>query len=361
MQIQFNDLSRENFSWNLVGESMKSILDSGIYLGGPFTLNLQKQLQEYLGTSFVHLVSDGTSALTLAFKALKLKFEVKTILMTPNAGGYGRVAANAAGLHVKYIDCDEQGQFSIERLKDHSESYDAVLVTHLYGKLNSNIADISDYLVGQGKYLIEDVAQAFGARYNNHAAGYWGDISTYSFYPTKNLGAAGDAGAVSTRWVDLYDLLKSLSQYGWGAKYQIELTDGENSRIDEIQAMLLGQSLKYVDQRNSKRRNIWCAYKKAIAFDSNLKLLGSEDETFVGHLAVLDVGERRAEIRYLLESKGISTSIHYPHLDYKNLPFIENWSCPNAEKLVRGILSIPLYPGLAPTEIDFICNALSEL
>ena len=359
MKLPFNNLSRsETFSENFI-EGLIELIRSGQYLSGPQTRNFEFALSDYLGVPFVKALSSGTSALVLALKSLSLDRQSE-VLMTANSGAYSRIAAELAHLDPVYMDVDLDGLVGLKQIESAvTKSTKAIIVTHLYGQLGE-MDEISRFCKENKIYLIEDCAQALGAKRNGKFAGSWGDVSAFSFYPTKNLGAMGDAGAIATSSRAIYENIQKLSQYGWSTKYSIEVKGGENSRIDEIQAYILSERLPHLDVLNQTRRLIWKRY--ALAFKGGTyRLIGQSAESFVAHLAVVDAKGDRDSFRSYLDSKGIQTAIHYPIPDHFQVAFpSRGLTLPNTEYLSKSIFSLPLFPELAETEISYVCSAITE-
>jgi len=359
VHLPFNDLSRSETISEDFFAGLMELIRTGHYLSGPYTKSFENTLSEYLGVPFVKAVSSGTSALVLALKSLRLP-EGSDVLMTANSGAYSRIAAEISNLNSVYVDVELDGLLTVMALeKAATENTKALIVTHLYGQLGE-MDEIYQFCKENKVYLVEDCAQALGAKRDGRFAGSWGDVSAFSFYPTKNLGAMGDAGAVATSSKAIYEKIEKLSQYGWGAKYSIEMKGGENSRIDEIQAFILLKRLPRLDISNQRRRYIWEKYARA--FDgSGYGLIGHPDESFVAHLAVVDAKTDRDAFREFLGTKGIHTAIHYPIPDHLQIGFPnDQLSLPNTEYLAKSIFSLPLFPELTKTEVDYVCSSITE-
>jgi dTDP-4-amino-4,6-dideoxygalactose transaminase len=191
--------------------------------------------------------------------------------------------------------------------------------------------------------------------------GTFGDLSCFSFYPTKNLGALGDAGAVLTNSPDLHESITSLRQYGWKRKYHVALRDGMNSRLDELQAAILNYFLPQLDNWNSRRREIAGSYLSQI--DNPLVTTPSEfSDNYVSHLFVIRTKNRKSLIDHLSQ-RGIGTDIHYPVPDHMQEPYrVENFNVtlPITERICKELITIPCFPELADSEIDKICTAINE-
>ena len=216
------------------------MLRSGWYLLGEETAAFESEFAEYLGVDHAVGVANGTDALRLAFTALRGGAPAGELVAAANAGGYGALAARLCGMQVRFADVEDNNLLmsasTLERALTPQTSI--VLVTHLYGKM-APIAAICELCHARGIAVVEDCAQAAGAHVNGLYAGSFGDAAAFSFYPTKNLGALGDGGAVVTTSDELAARVRRLRQYGWGVKYRLEEDGGQNSRLDEIQAAVL--------------------------------------------------------------------------------------------------------------------------
>ena len=362
--IQFNDLKRRLSSLPEVLKQITAVIESGHWIHGFEHSQFETEFANYLGVNNVFGVASGTDALELALRAAGCERNSKVITVA-NAGGYTSIAAASVGCEILYCDINVETQLidlsALEQML--SEDIQVVVVTHLYG----NVAPTSlvKELCGNfGIVVIEDCAQATGANQGGHKVGSMGDIGTFSFYPTKNLGAIGDGGAVSTNSQIFARRIKELRQYGWTTKYKIDSPGGMNSRLDELQAAVLRIGLTQLDHSNQLRRQILARYDKSLE-NSSLKLLTKYSSEDVGHLAVVllsDKNEREKFRKYMLEL-GIQTEIHYPILDSDQLGLPKNsqiFSLENSINSVGRIVSVPIFPELTEDEINRICDALSN-
>jgi dTDP-4-amino-4,6-dideoxygalactose transaminase len=362
--IPLNDLSRsQDIADGSLLQGLEGVLLSGNYILGPSTTLFEQSLAKYLGVGDACAVASGTDALVISLRALNLQ-PGSLVATTPNSGGYATTAIRQVGLLPIYVDCQENGGMSPASLSGilaNSKEVSAVIVTHLYG-LASSVKEIAEICDDFQLPLIEDCAQSLGAKFDGKFAGSFGTLATFSFYPTKNLGALGDAGAIASSDPGLSARIRSLRQYGWSTRYVTDLEGGTNSRIDEFQASVLLKRLPNLQFANAQRRAIWKRYRDAL--NSPWRIIGSDDENFVAHLAVVlcPEGERGNAAQYL-QSEKISTSIHYPILDYRQNAWVqlESGDCQTAENLTSRILTIPLFPELSELEIQHICNALTTL
>lgn len=364
--IPLNDLARSVSGRidPMLRETLERVITSGTYVLGHEVEAFEQEFGRYLGVNFVTSVGSGTDALVIGLRSLGVVKGSKAIVV-PNAGGYTTTALLEIGALPVFVDCDEKGRMDLQSLTTslhRNPEVNCVVATHLYG-LNSNIEAVADICESFSVNLLEDCAQATGAHVRGKKLGSFGDLSTFSFYPTKNLAAAGDAGAIATNSPKLAQIHRSLRQYGWSSRYEIELPFGTNSRMDELQAAVLRSRLASLDDLNLRRRQIWAAYEAAV-FGSGWRLIGDSSTDFVSHLGIL-VGPRgsREGAKAHFEKRGVSTSVHYPILDYLQPGWAEliEGNCPNAEDLTERILTIPLFPELTQEEIDSVATALREI
>jgi dTDP-4-amino-4,6-dideoxygalactose transaminase len=364
-QIPFNDLSRiPNDLLAQIQSAVSDVVASGWFVMGPEHNALELELSAYVGVKHAINVANGTDALQLGLAALGVSAG-DLVVTVANAGGYTSVAARLLGAVPAYCDVDEQTHLmspvSLRTcLEELSKKPAAIVVTHLYGAL-APVADI--YAVAQ-EYeipLLEDCAQSLGASVNSKRGGSLAEIATTSFYPTKNLGAVGDAGAVFTNSDELAQKVKTMRQYGWNGKYNMEFNSGQNSRLDELQAAVLRIKLPLLDSWNQRRREIHSRYEAAS--NGEVTFVNTSTESFVGHLAVV-TSPNRTQLLKFFSDRGIKTEIHYPIADHQQLlpaPFERSQDLSVTERLTTEIFSLPLFPELTDSEVDRICDALTEV
>lgn len=358
--VPMNDLSRSvRINRGELLAQLELVLDSGWFLLGPHSAAFADQLAAYLGLSHVVPVGNGTDALEIALRALMPDGRT-TVLCAANAGGYGTVAARRAGFEVTYADVDPETHCLdpddvVERLTD---TVGVVVVTHLYGRA-ADVAPIVEAAHAVGARVLEDCAQALGGVTEAGRIGSLADAATFSFYPTKNLGALGDGGAVSTRSDHVAADVRRLHQYGWESKYRIAVDGGRNSRLDELQAVVLAQRLPQLDGWNAARRAVISTY--AAASPHGVRVLPASGPSHTGHLAVLEVDDRDA-LRTHLESARVRTDVHYPIPDHLQPAFgatVATGSLPVTEALSAKVLSLPVFPELRDDEIARVGEALA--
>lgn len=359
--VPMNDLSRGIVRDRAaLDEAAASVISSGYVVMGPNHNRFQSELAAYLGVPHVLGVASGTDALEIAFKAVMPEGRT-TVLTAANAGGYSSVAARRAGYDVRYADVDPETLCLSADTVAAALTGDVgvVVVTHLYGLL-TDIEALIEHCHSQGVKVVEDCAQAIGARLGGRSAGSFADIAAISFYPTKNLGALGDGGAIVTSDDEIAARVRTLRQYGWSTKYRIDTPGGTNSRLDEIQAAFLLARLPLLDGFNERRREIIARYREA-ASGGPITVLPADGEHHVGHLAVA-LTEDREGVRTALAARGVQTDVHFPVPDHAQpgLPS-HGESLPVVERVVAQIFSLPCFPELTDDEVRQVCEAISEL
>lgn len=360
--IPFNDLKRETVELRpQLDAAVARVLDRGWYLVGEELKNFEQAFAGYLGIAHCLGMANGTDALELALRCLDVGSNDK-VIVAPNAGMYGTLAVSRVSAEPVFADVDPQNlcltPAGVETAAKSGAK--AVIVTHLYGQM-ADVKGIVAVARKHGLRVIEDCAQAHGARRDGAIAGTVGDIACFSFYPTKNLGALGDAGGVATNDAKLAEKAAALRQYGWKGKYRVEVPYGRNTRMDELQAAFLSVKLPQLDQRNERRRAIWRQYRDALG--GKLKLVGSDDASFVAHLCVLLVPDREG-LRQRLMDAGIATDIHYPIPDHRQPVWggrFDKVSLPVAERACAEVLSLPCFPEMTDQEVSQVAEALRKV
>jgi len=358
--IPVNDLRRGVLADEELAAAVDRVTRSGWYVLGEETSAFERELGDYLGVAHVVGVASGTDALELAFTALG-GGPGQEVVTVANAGGYSALAARRCGMHVRFADVEERDLLASSRTIEEALTPRTaiVVVTHLYGKM-APVAAICDLCRSRGIAVVEDCAQAVGAHTSGRYAGSFGDAAAFSFYPTKNLGAIGDGGAVVSCDEEVAARARRLRQYGWGVKYRVEEDGGMNSRLDEIQAAVLRVRLPRLDELNRRRREIAGRYANALA-SSAVAMAQDGGGDYVAHLAVVRT-QRRAAFADGLRARGVSTAVHYPVPDHRQkiigTPTVR---LPVTEEAAGQILTLPCFPELEREEIEILCAALSEV
>ncbi|MBC7488709.1 MAG: DegT/DnrJ/EryC1/StrS family aminotransferase [Glaciimonas sp.] len=343
-----------------IDAAIKRVLDRAWLVLGPEVIGFEMAFAEYIRVNYCIGVANGTDALELALRALGINGGDK-VATVANAGMYGTTAILATGSIPLFMDVNVNTQMvtQAEVVLAIEKGAKAIIVTHLYGRANPNIIEISAICKAAKVILIEDCAQAHGACINGKKVGSFGNVGCFSFYPTKNLGALGDGGAVVCNDIELDQKLRSLRQYGWSTKYQVELAGGCNSRLDEMQAAILSEFLPHLDGWNTRRRSIASEYstriKNPLIFSPPVG-----EENYVAHLYVVRCIERDSLRRHLREH-GIATEVHYPIPDHRQPVFGKLFTSvhlPNTEQLANEVLTLPCYPQMTQADVDRVIAAL---
>jgi len=351
---EFQQLSAE------ITEAVTRVLRSGWFILGEELKQFEQEFAEYLGAKYCVGVGNGLDALHLILRALNIG-EEDEVIVAANTYIATLLAISYSGAKPVLVEPDERtNNINPELIKGQiTERTKAIMPVHLYG-LSSDMDPINEIAKEYGLFVVEDAAQAHGAEYKGRKCGSLGNAAGFSFYPTKNLGAYGDGGAVVTNDEEIADKIRLLRNYGSSKKYYNEIK-GFNSRLDEIQAAILGVKLRYLDEWNGKRR------KNAKLYLENLKNLKvsmpfePEECKHVYHQFVIRCS-KRDELQGVLKKNGIDTLIHYPippHLSeaYIDLNY-EKGDFPITERVCNEILSLPAYPLLDEVEIREICGII---
>ena len=339
--------------------AIQQVLATGQFVLGENVNAFEKEFSSYIGTSYAVSVASGTDAIILGLRVLGIGPGDEVI--TPSHTAVATVAAIelAGGIPIFAdvdSDCLTLDPASIEKVI--TSKTKAIIVVHLYG-LPADMDTIKDIVRENNLRLIEDCAQATGATYNNVRVGSIGDLGCFSFYPTKNLGALGDGGCITTSNFDIAKKIKKLRQYGWDEN-RISQLPGYNSRLDEIQAAILRVKLKYLDADNAKRITIANQYEKQFS-SLPVKLPGKRFGcSHVYHLYVIEVDLRDALVDHL-KSHGVMAGIHYPvpvHLMPAFGP--AELTMPNTERIAKSILSLPMCPTLDSEDQSQVVNIIKK-
>jgi len=358
--IPVNDLTRGWIAQSKeVQRVTEKVLRSGWYIQGPEHAAFEREFAATVGVQHAVAVASGTDALAIALQSVGCG-PGSEVITVANAGGYAAIAALQIGCRLVYADVDPRtllaSRATLETLIH--DRIGAVVVTHLYGDL-CDVPSIVDLCRKRNIPVVEDCAQAIGGALEGRRVGSLGTVGAFSFYPTKNLGAAGDAGAITTDDGTIADRARRLRQYGWDAKYEVAADGGRNSRLDELQAAVLRIRLPHVDAGNARRRAIIARYAEA-ASATDVALLPASGAGHAGHLAVALAGDRDA-VRAALAAEGVQTDIHYPVPDHRQRPFVDEYrgvALPNTEWAQERIFSLPCFPELTEAEIERVCGVL---
>src|SRR5574344_878684 len=364
--IKFLDLQKiTDLHSEEIHEAAKRVIDSGWYLQGVENERFEKNYAAFIGNRYCIGVGNGLDALTLIFRAYMERGAMKK-------GDEVIVPANTYIASILAVSENELKPIFVEPRFDTLEIDEnrieeaitprtkAIMTVHLYGRL-SYTTKIGDICKAHNLKLIEDNAQAHGCKFGDSRTGSLGDDAGHSFYPSKNLGALGDAGAVTTDDKQLADTVRAIANYGSAKKYVFDYK-GRNSRLDEIQATILDVKLKYLDSENSIRRKI--AAKESADIHNSRLLLPSVEywNQSVFHIFPI-LCEDRDEAQFYMRKHGVETDVHYPIPPHRQKCYQEElggMSFPITERIHREELSIPISPVLTEKETDTIINLLNH-
>jgi dTDP-3-amino-3,4,6-trideoxy-alpha-D-glucose transaminase len=360
--IPFNNLKPQyTHLQEATTEACQRVLHSGWFILGPEVEAFENAFAAYHNIPYAVGVANGTDAIELALRAAGIGQgdEVITVAHTAVATVS---AIERAGAKPVLVDIDPNTytmnpSAAEAAITSHTR---AIIPVHLYGQP----ADLNALCAIKDRHhllLIEDCAQAHGARFDNQLVGTFGDLAAFSFYPTKNLGALGDGGAVITRDRQMNDQLRLLRNYGQTSRYKHAIR-GINSRLDEMQAAILQVKLTYLDAYNSNRRETATLYGKLL---ETVKLPQSDSKAYhVYHLYVIQTQERNNVMEALMQ-RGVGTLIHYPVPVHRQAAYLDlgypEGSLPITEMIAQNILSLPLYWGLSSEDIQTVALKVNEL
>jgi len=372
--IQFLDLKSLNKTLReeLV-EAATRVIDSGWYIQGEHLKRFEDEFAAYTGASQSVGVANGLDALTLTIRAWKELGKLKDhdeVIVPANTYIATLLAVTENNLKPILVEPDEDTYNlcpkNVERAL--TEKTRLILPVHLYGQL-ADMPAINAIAKRENLLVLEDSAQAHGAQIEGRSAGNWGDASGFSFYPGKNLGALGDAGAITSSDAELVSMVQALRNYGSHEKYK-NLVQGVNSRLDEIQAAMLSVKLKYLEAQTEARRRVAATYMAGINNPwIKLPLSGDVDvmshNSHVWHLFVVR-SEHREKLQRHLGASGVQTLIHYPIPPHQQQAYVGadfyNKSFPLTERIHHEVLSLPMSPVMTDAEIDGVveaCNSFS--
>ena len=361
MQIPFLNLKQINQPFEeKISLAIESVLQAGWYILGEKGRHFEKLFAEYCGVKYCFGVANGLDALTLILKAADFE-DGSEVIVPANTYIATILGIQHAGLTPVLVE-PSLDTFLINPKEIETKitaKTKAILVTHLYGKCCEMNA-IQEIAKKYDLKVFEDAAQAHGAKYKGKLAGNLSDAAGFSFYPSKNLGALGDAGAITTNDDFLAERIKALRNYGSSKKYVFDY-QGLNSRLDEIQAAILTCKLPHLDADNARRREIAGYYVSKI---HNEKIILPNSVTLPNdawHLFVIRTKDRKAFISYM-NAKGIGTDIHYPIPPHQQQAFVE-WnqqSFPITEKIHQEVVSIPLNTALTNDEVNYIVDTINN-
>jgi len=359
--IKFLDLKKQYLEIKEeIDKAIFDVIQNSAFVGGKYLEEFENNFAKYLKTKHAIGVGNGTDALEVALWALDLSKESE-VIVPANTFIATSEAVSRNNLKVRFVDCNKYYQINTKSIEEHiNENTSAIIAVHLYGH-PANMKKILEIAKKYNLKVIEDSAQAHGAMIDNQKVGTFGDIAAFSFYPGKNLGAYGDAGAIVTNNDKLAEKIKKYINHGRSEKYNHEF-EGRNTRLDGIQAAILNIKLKHLNKWLEKRNKIAKKYLNEIK-NPKIKLPQViEDIYHAWHLFVIKTENRDEFIKYM-QKKGIQTGIHYP-IALPKLKAYEylNQDCKNfkACKEDKYLVSIPIGEHLEDKKIDYIIKVINN-
>ena len=339
-------------------------IEKGEFIGGSSVENFENNFSEYLSSKSTVGVGNGTDALVIALESLKHKLKItEGKVIVPSFSFFATSEAIVkAGFEPEFVDVSlDTANINIDLIEDKiNEEVVGIMPVHLFGK-SSEMGPILNLKNKYSLFIVEDVAQAFGATYQGKPLGTIGDAGCYSFFPTKILGAFGDGGAIVSDDSEIIEYSRMLRSHGSRVKYSNEIF-GYNSRLDSVQARFLDIKLRKIDQMIASRIEIGNYYASELEGIENIKLLDYTESVF-NYFTFLVPKYRDRLIKYL-NSRNISTAIYYP----KPLPSLEahkidndrDLNFPNAKYLSENIMSIPIWPNMSFEVVDIVVNEITN-
>ena len=355
LKVQYQSIKEE------IDKAIQSVIENTAFIKGKYVQQFERDYAEAYGSKHVVSCGNGTDALYITLKAMDIG-PGDEVITTAHSWISTSETITQAGANVVFVDIDKDYYTIDTNLIEEkvTKKTKVIIPVHIYGQ-PVNMTEIMRIANKYNLKVIEDCAQAHGAEYNGKRVGSIGDVGCFSFYPTKNLGAIGDGGALVTNDDQLAGKIKLLREYGWKERY-ISSKEGWNSRLDELQAAILHVKLKHLDEDNFRRN------KHAKIYFDLLKFLPLElpktrsNSSHVFHLFVIKI-EQRNKLRDYLQKNGVNTTIQYPVPVHKQKYFqkmCSEKSLPVTEQVAKNILSLPMYPELEEKEINKVSNILKD-
>lgn len=360
-QVRFNNLVPSIRVTKELQNAFLKVLDSGNYILSKNVFKFEEKFAKYLGAKYCIGVGNGLEAIQISLMALGVG-EGDEVITTPISAAATSLAILAVGAKPIFVDTTKEGLIDPNLIpKTITKKTKAILPVHLYG-IPADLKQIQNICKKYHLYLIEDAAQAHGSKFFEKYVGTFGEFGCFSFYPTKNLGAFGDGGAIVTNNKKMANVCREIRDYGQSRKYH-HVRFALNSRLDEIQAALLSIKLKSLDFQNNKRRKLAIRYIRNLSNIPSLKIVKPDNLNNSNfHLFVIRAKKRDKLMGYLKRS-GVQTLIHFPKI-IPDQPFLKpeygKLSLPNARKFVKEILSLPLHPKMTIDEVDYISKLIKS-
>ncbi len=364
MKVDFIDLKKQYSEIkDEIDQAVQKVLNNASFILGQEVADFEKNFSDYCNTKHCIGTSSGFDSLYLSMKALGIGLGDEVITTT-----YSFIATalsiSRCGANPVFVDCNESDfNINVDNIESAiTKKTKAIIPVHLYGQ-SADMDPILELAKKYNLYIIEDACQAHGAEYKGKKAGSIGKVGCFSFYPSKNLGAYGDAGAITTNDSALAEKIRILRDCSQNKKYNSALK-GDNCRLDSIQAAVLDVKLKYIDKWNEQRRKNADIYSKLLQGSNIITPFEKDNVKHVYHLYTIK-SSMRDNLKKKLESRGISTRIYYSipiHLQktYKDSKY-KRGTLKIAEKCSSSVLSLPIFPELKKNEIEFIAENIKKI
>lgn len=362
MKILPNNLKRQH---DIYAEEYNNkaveVLNSGWYVLGNEVRSFEEEFANYTGNKYCASLASGLDALQIAFRVLNIK-ENDEVIVCSNAYIACVMGITMNGATPVFVEPDEYDNLDADKIEEKiTENTKAILAVHLYGQ-SCQMDKIMEIANKYNLKVVEDCAQSHGTTFNGKKCGTFGDIACWSFYPTKNLGAFGDGGAITTDSEDIYNEVKMIRNYGSKVHYENDVV-GMNSRLDELQAGLLRVKLSHLDELNNERVVIANRYLTEVNNPLIRPLATRPGSNNIYHQFVIHSDKRDELIEYL-KSYEIGTIIHYPIPPHMSKAYaylgLKEGDLPIAEKYAKEVLSLPMYNGMCKEELDFVIEKLNS-
>jgi dTDP-4-amino-4,6-dideoxygalactose transaminase len=356
LKAQYEEIRHE------IDKTISMVIRDTAFVGGKYVNQFEEEFAHFCHTKYCIGVGNGTDALYIALRALGIG-KGDRVITVANSFIATSEAISMIGAQVVFVDCDPVTyNIDVEKVVSAiTAQTKAIVPVHLYGQ-PANMPALKNIAHKYGLFLLEDAAQAHGAEINGQRVGGFGDLACFSFYPSKNLGAYGDAGAIVTNNEKLAIQCRKIADHGRIEKYDHEF-EGINSRLDGLQSGILSVKLKHLEAWTEKRRAIAVAYRERLKDSEVIAPIETEGTRHVYHLYVVRI-KNRDVVQSTLKRQGIATGIHYP-IALPNLQAyrylghtIEDF--PTASKFSKEILSLPMYPELEEAQVEYVCNRLKD-
>ena len=356
LKAQYESISNE------IDEAVLTVIGNGQFIGGDVVTNFEQRFAKFSDCKFGVGVGNATDGLEIALRSLNLPQGSEVLVPAFTFIGTSE-AVTSAGLRIRFVDVDKFMTIDIESLKkNYNSKCSAVIAVHLYGQ-PCDMSGVMQFAKEKNLRVIEDCAQAHGAKYEGVSLGSIGDLGVFSFYPGKNLGAYGDGGLITSNNSDLSVKSRMYANHGRLSKYEHEF-EGRNSRLDTLQAAILNVKLNHLTAWMQRRAAIVKLYLEKIEFSENFQVIPRRDScTHGNHLFVIKTDNRKELIDYL-EEKGIQTGIHYPSALTLLPPYLEDHKSYTAtfkaNSLGEKVLSIPVHEMMTNEQARHVIDSLNS-